>query len=93
MEPIQLDDLFLVTANIDPDMAVADVRAELDKMLLANSYATQFTNHLKNGTLTLGFCEEYADCLAECDVEPYVWLEHVQTEAGLILTSGIPYDI
>lgn len=91
--PIQLDDLFLVTAVIDPDMSESDIELEMRKMFLANEYAAEFTRQLKEGTLSPGFCTEYADCLAECDVEPYIWLDNVQTEAGVILASNIPYDI
>lgn len=90
---LELDDLILVTANYNPDFNVEDWKQEANKMFLANHYTQQFYQHLKNGTLTAGFCEELGDALAQCDVEPYVWVEAVEHNVKHAMENNLIYVV
>jgi hypothetical protein len=90
---MHLDDLLLTEAVNLPDMSLSDLEKEIEKMFLRNKAIQEFYNHLKAGTLTKGFVEEFADTLAEGEVEPYAWLDNTQSNVGLLLSSGTDYEI
>jgi hypothetical protein len=79
----ELIDLLLTEAVLYTDMSAADFQVELDFMMARNRAIADFESHLRNGTLTPAFMDEFGDILNDHWIEPYAWLESVEMKLGI----------
>ncbi len=90
---VHLENLLLTEAENLPGMSLSDLEQEIEAMFIRNQKIQEFYKHLREGTLTPGFSEEFGDCLAQFEVEPYEWLDATQENIKLLLSSNVDYEI
>jgi hypothetical protein len=80
---VELLDVLLTEAVLCNDMSAADFQVEIDFMMARNRAIAEFESHLRNGTLTPTFMDEFGDILNDHWIEPYAWLESVEMALGI----------
>lgn len=89
--PPSLEDYLLTEVVNLPNMSLQELWKECEKMMVRNQQISKFYDALRFGTLTKGDFEEFTDCLQETGYEPDDYIEEMQHNVGLLLTSGNYY--
>jgi hypothetical protein len=83
---MDIRDLLAVPANICAGMSEEEINREWDDMIARSTYLNRMEQGLLDGSLNRGEIEEFADLLAEHEIEPYAYLEAVQENVQFALS-------